>query len=130
MPPTEVPADAIPDVVDHLSAVAAATAPFEVRLRGTGTFRPTSSVVFVCVVAGISGCEMLAGNARSGPLRSTPRFPYHPHVTIAHGLSDAALDTAFDEQASFDASWWVRSFTLYESGPGGWCAVRSFALGS
>ena len=130
MPPIDVPSGPTAAVVEHLSTVAAASEPFELRLRGTGTFRPTSPVVFVCVVAGISGCERLAANARSGPLRSTPRFPYHPHVTIAHGLSDAALDTAFDEQASFDAFWRVSSFTLYESSPGGWHAVRSFALGS
>jgi 2'-5' RNA ligase len=129
VPPTDVPADTVPAVVEHLSAVAGACAPFAVRLRGTGTFRPTSPVVFVCVVAGISGCEELARQARSGPLHSTPRFPYHPHVTIAHGLSDAALDKAFDEQASFDAHWWVDGITLYENGSDGWGAVRRFPLG-
>ena len=38
------------------------------RLRGTGTFRPVSPVVFVNVAEGISRCELLADAVRRGPL--------------------------------------------------------------
>jgi 2'-5' RNA ligase len=119
-PPTEIDDADLPDVVAHL----------DVRVRGTGTFRPVSPVVFVGVVAGIGGCEELAGRVRSGPLRSRPSFPYHPHVTIAHGLSDDLLDRAFEEQAGFDASWPVESFTLYERTPAStWTPSRELTLG-
>jgi 2'-5' RNA ligase len=129
VPPTEVDASAMPSVLAHLEQAAAESAQFEVRLRGTATFRPVSPVVFVAVVAGISGCERLSARVRAGPLHSTPSFPYHPHVTIAHGLSDDLLDRAFEAQAGFDASWTVSSLTLYEhSARSGWVAVRELAL--
>jgi len=129
VPPTQVEPTDMPDVLDHLERAAAMSAPFAVRLRGTATFRPVSPVVFVAVVAGISGCERLSARLRAGPLHSTPSFPYHPHVTIAHGLAEELLDRAFDALAGFDASWTVSSFTLYERSVGsGWAAVRDLAL--
>ena len=63
---------------------------FGVHLRGTGTFRPVSPVVFVTLVEGISQCEQLAAAVRRGPLDVELQFPYHPHVTIAHHLADDA----------------------------------------
>lgn len=129
MPPTQVPDAVGPEVVAHLERAADQTAPFTVRLRGTGTFRPVSPVVFVGVVAGISSCEVLASRVRSGPLASAASFPYHPHVTIAHDLPDATLDRAFEDQAGFDASWLVTSFTVYErEGQSDWRLVRTLAL--
>jgi 2'-5' RNA ligase len=129
-PPTEVDDMSMGEVLAHLTHVAANSSPFYVRIRGTGTFRPVSPVVFVGVVAGIGGCERLASAVRSGPLRTTPSFPYHPHVTIAHGLDDETLDRAFDEQAGFDAAWIVTSFTLYEhAATDGWTPTRELSLG-
>lgn len=116
-------------MVEHLASAAAMTAPFDLHIRGTGTFRPVSAVVFVGVVAGISSCEVLAGRLRAGPLHTLQRFPYHPHVTIAHDLPDEKLDRAFDEQARFDTAWEVTSFSLYESTQQGWQARREFPLG-
>ena len=129
VPPTQVDEASMPHVHRHLEHAAAATAPFAVRLRGTATFRPVSPVVFVAVVAGISSCERLAARLRAGPLHSTASFPYHPHVTIAHGLPEATLDRAFDIQAGFDASWTASGFTLYEhSTHAGWVATRELTL--
>ena len=59
---------------------------FAIHLRGTGTFRPVSPVVFVTLAEGISQCEQLADAVRRGPLDMDLEFPYHPHVTIAHHL--------------------------------------------
>lgn len=116
-------------VAAHLATVAAHHAPFTVRLRGTGTFRPVSQVAFVQVADGISGCELLELDARSGPLAQELRFHYHPHVTVAHDLEDAALDEAIDALAGFDATFEVTSFDCYEHGPDGvWRVVRSHAL--
>lgn len=105
------------DVVDeHLRAVAAAHAPFVVRLRGTGTFRPVSPVAFVQVADGIAGCEQLEAAVRRGPLAQELRFHYHPHVTVAHELSDQQLDDAMDELADFDAAFVVTRFHCYVRG--------------
>jgi 2'-5' RNA ligase len=113
VPPAEVPEGSLPRIEEHLAAAAAAHRPFRVRLRGTGTFRPVSPVVFVGVVEGISGCEQLAAATRSGPLALGSSFPYHPHVTVAHDVADPLLDRAFAELADFEAGFEVEEFWLY-----------------
>ena len=127
--PYDVPEGALPTVDEHLSAVAETKKPFDVHLRGTGTFRPTSAVVFVGVVEGISDCERLAAALRSGPLATEAQFPYHPHVTVAHNVPEPALDAAFEELAGFDARFEVSDFWLYvHDAEAGWLPVRSYPL--
>src|SRR5690242_2009729 len=111
VPPTEV--DDLVAVEEHLATAIAGFAAFRIHLRGTGTFRPVSPVVFVNVVEGISECELLAAAVRQGVLAGDPAFPYHPHVTIGHHLDDAALDRAFRELESFDGSFIVNDVHLY-----------------
>lgn len=128
--PTVRPIVARPDVHDHLDAVAAKHEPFTIHLRGTGTFRPVSPVVFVQVVAGIASCEQLEADVRSGILAEPREFNYHPHVTVAHELDDDALDHAFDSLADFEASFEVPAFWLFDHGEDGlWRPVREFRLG-
>jgi 2'-5' RNA ligase len=127
MPPTEIdPADL--DVVEeHLRAAAARHRPFDLHLRGTGTFRPVTDVVFVAVAAGISECELLEQDVRSGPLACERRFPYHPHVTVAHDLAGPLLDAAYERLSGFDARFRVWGFTLFEHGADGrWRPQRDF----
>jgi 2'-5' RNA ligase len=129
--PTDVDPDALPAIEEHLSRVAAAHAPFPVHLRGTGTFRPVTEVVFVAVAAGISEFERLAGAVRSGPLERELHFPYHPHVTVAHDIPTPALDAVFDQLAGFSAQFSVDHVTLYVHGPDGrWRPIRDFPLGA
>ena len=77
------------------------------RLRGTGTFRPVSPVVFIAVSQGISYTEMLAKSVRRALGAPEPDFPFHPHVTIAHNLDDASLDQAYDELSTFECEFSV-----------------------
>lgn len=129
--PTVVPAAALPDVDRHLRAVAAAHAPFTVHLRGTATFRPVSPVVFVQVVEGIASCEGLEVAVRSGVLAQELRFHYHPHVTIAHDVEDAALDRAFEDLAGFEARFDVPEIHVYEHGDDGmWRTIGAYRLGA
>ena len=131
MPPVTVAAGDLPALEAHLAESSAATEPFRIHLRGTGTFRPISPVVFVTLAAGISGCELLASAVRSGPLRIRQEFPYHPHVTVAHHLGDEVLDRAFAELADFECDFTVDRFWLYVHGPdSGWVPTRHFTLGS
>ena len=130
--PTEVDSssDIAGKIEEHLGAVAAAHQPYQLHLRGTGTFRPVTQVVFVAVAAGISECEMLAAEIRSGPLSRELRYPYHPHVTVAHDVPSKALDAVFEGLASFEARFPVDGFTLYEHGEDGhWLPQRRFTLG-
>lgn len=134
VPPLAVDADTDDDLsglAGHLDAVAATQPPFEVHLRGTGTFRPVSPVVFVSLVEGISQCEQLAEAVRCGPLATDLDFPYHPHVTVAHQADERALDRAFDDLADFECRFDVASFHLYvHRDDHGWRPWREFDLGS
>lgn len=131
IPPLRVAAEALPEIEGHLRAVAAKERPFPILLRGTGTFRPISPVVFVALAIGISECENLEGQVRHGPLDRTADFPYHPHVTVAHHLSDDLLDRAFKELSECEAEFPVWGFSLYEHGLDGmWRPVRDFAFGA
>ena len=129
IPPVDVADDDLPLVEKHLTEVASSTAAFRVHLRGTGTFRPVSPVVFVTVVEGISACEQLAAALRRGPLTVDLQFPYHPHVTIAHHLPDEALDRAFGELADFESVFDAEEFHLYvHDEEKGWQPSRDFPL--
>lgn len=130
MPPYDAADDVVATTEQHLADVAGQAAPFRVHLRGTGTFRPISPVVFVGVVDGISACEQLAAAVRRGPMATTLRFPYHPHVTVAHDLDDAVLDKAFSDLAGFEFEFEAAEFHLYvHEQAAGWRPARTFSLG-
>jgi len=130
LPPTALRDADVEVVEEHLRVVAAGEQPFEIHLRGSGTFRPVSPVVFVTLAAGIADCERLEQQVRSGPLHRELRFPYHPHVTVAHDLPEPALDRAFDGLAGFDARFRVWGFTLFEQDRAGvWRPQRDFPFG-
>lgn len=127
--PATLPGEALTAADEHLAAVAARHAPYRLHLRGTATFRPVSPVVFVQVVEGIGDCEQLAVDVRSGPLDLPARFPYHPHVTVAHGVSDEGLDASFVAMSGFEASFEVTGFDAYLQTPdGAWHHHRTFPL--
>jgi 2'-5' RNA ligase len=129
MPPFEIDDAQLPEVEKHLAEAAAARPRFDIHLRGTGTFRPVSPVVFVTVVRGISSCEQLALTIRSGPLATDLVFPYHPHVTVAHDLDDTLLDRAFAELADFECEFDADHFLLYAHDTEvGWRPTREFLL--
>ncbi|MGY0018189.1 2'-5' RNA ligase family protein [Streptomyces sp. cg35] len=132
LPPTEVEAGDLPAIEVHLTEVAGSGRPFAMRLSGTGTFRPLSPVVFVQVVEGAEACTWLQKQVRdaSGPVARELQFPYHPHVTVAHGIAEEAMDQAFDELADYEAAWPCNGFALYEQGADGiWRKLRDFTFG-
>ncbi|HEX5522992.1 MAG TPA: 2'-5' RNA ligase family protein, partial [Pedococcus sp.] len=66
--PTEIADDDMDAALAHLEKVSAGAHPFDMVLRGTGTFRPVSPVVFVQVSGGLAECEVLERAIRTGPL--------------------------------------------------------------
>ncbi len=129
LPPTDLSQEGMADVVEHLETAAQTCDRFAIHLRGTGTFRPVSPVVFVGIVEGISECELLAKSVCSGPLEIELEFPYHPHVTIAHHRTEEILDRAFAQLSGFECEFEVREFWLYEfDDDAGWVPQRSFRL--
>ncbi|MDP9094483.1 MAG: 2'-5' RNA ligase family protein [Actinomycetota bacterium] len=113
LPPTPVPKREMPAIHEHLNDAASGGVPFVIHLAGTGTFRPTSPVVFIQIARGVSDCELLEKAIRGGPLDRELDFPYHPHVTVAQDLDDAALDDAYEGLAGFVARFPVNKFALF-----------------
>jgi 2'-5' RNA ligase len=131
VPPVEVAESDLHALMSHLAEIAATAATFQVLLRGTGTFRPVSPVVFVALADGAAPCQQLATALRAGPLEMELEFPYHPHVTVAHHLPDPYLDRAQADLADFDCAFDVASFHLYAHDPQeGWTPRREFTLGT
>jgi 2'-5' RNA ligase len=129
LPPTVVEDGTYAAFREHCADVAAGHAPFRVVLRGTGTFRPVSDVVFIQVAQGVSACEGLEADLRSGPVQRQLEFNYHPHVTIAHNVPLEALNRAFDELADYNVTFTATSYHLYEQGEDGvWRPVHEFGL--
>lgn len=129
--PTEIRTESLPDVEKYLETVASGQQPFTIHLRGTGTFRPITEVVFVTLAVGISECELLAAAiAAAEAINRDTRFPYHPHVTVAHDVPSDALDAVFDDLADFSARFDVNGFTLFShGGEGPWQRRREYSLG-
>lgn len=131
LPPTRVDDTALPAIETHLTAVAGEFAPFPIRLRGTGTFRPVSPVVFVALADGIGACEAVQSRVLTGPLARDLSFPYHPHVTVAHHLPEDVLDRAFKSLSDYRADFEASGFSLYVHGEDGiWRPHRHFAFPS
>jgi 2'-5' RNA ligase len=129
LPPTEVPVGDRVAISAHLARVAAAHAPFDMHLSGTGTFRPVSEVVFVAVARGMAECASIASDVRTGPLSRPLSFPYHPHVTVAHDVPADMLDMASTGLSDLRAEFRVDSFTEFEQLPGGaWAVAREYPL--
>lgn len=87
-------------------------------------------MVFVQVARGIGGVERLEAAVRSGPLAREIKFPFHPHVTVAHDVPEEELERAFQELEQYEARFRVWGFSLYEHGPDRvWRPQRDYVLG-
>lgn len=130
LPPTVIARADLEEISVHLARVAMDLSGFPLRLEGTDTFRPVSPVVFVQVSEGFEGCDRLQRKIRTGPLQRQLSFPYHPHVTVAHHLDDAAMDHALAALKDFSATFTVGGFGLFEHGSDGvWRQRRRFPFG-
>lgn len=126
--PIEADDAVLASIIDHLASVAGRTAPIRIHLQGTDTFRPVSPVVFLVLVEGAEECARLESAVRSGDLGVEARFPYHPHVTIAHGSDDEVLDLVRREFADYESEFTASAMTLRENIDGVWVLVRAFPL--
>jgi len=130
LPPTPVRREDLPGIRRHLREAASRHPGFSMVLRGTGSFRPVSDVVFVQVAEGIAECEQIEREVRSGLLERDVSFYYHPHVTVAHDLAHEALDRASHTLADYEAAFDVGSFSGYLHDGGTWRVDEVYPLGS
>jgi 2'-5' RNA ligase len=107
IPPTPVDRPSLRALIRRIAAQTARVERFEVRLRGAGTFRPVSPVVFAKVEGGFEACKALEAEVRRALDRLEDRFPYHPHVTVAQDAPDASLDQTEQAIAALDESFTV-----------------------
>jgi 2'-5' RNA ligase len=129
LPPFVIDHADLPKIHEHLAEAADLHKAFRIHLRGTGTFRPVSPVVFLTLAEGISACEQLTFSVRRGPLSAEQMYPYHPHVTVAHDIADEALDRAFGELATYECEFVVDRFHLYvHDEQAGWVPTQDFTL--
>lgn len=96
VPPVLVANDDVAALLGHVRSVARRGAPFVVEVAGAQTFRPVSPVVYLEVTRGAQALGDLHDDLRraGGPLAGPLRFPFHPHVTLAHDVDDDALNQA------------------------------------
>lgn len=113
----------------HVRAVAASGKPFRLSLRGTGSFAPLSSVVFLNVVQGNSECEQLHRQLVAGPVDHLLEFAFHPHLTVAHDLDEESMARALEEMVDFEADFDVSSIGLFDYLSGVWALREELPLG-
>lgn len=112
----------LPRLVDGLEQVAAAAAPFAVRLRGTGAFPNLDRPRVLWI--GLESLELigLAGRVEAATVAcgfDAERRPYSPHLTVARVREPhrfRALRPAFEQYANRDfGTVEARKMTLYRS---------------
>jgi 2'-5' RNA ligase len=127
--PIRIPSGRLDQVDEHLQAVASGVLTFNVVLDGSATFRPVTQTSFIVVQQGTAECGRLAEQVRSGPLRRSLTYPYHPHVTIAVDLSDEVHDRAEKQTADFRLEFAVTEIERFELAEYGvWESVAKFPL--
>lgn len=128
VPPTRIDASRFNEVQERLAQSVGNRAPFTISLRGTGTFRPVSPVVYVGLQEGWDECVALREQLAEGALAQELPYSYHPHVTIAHNLPAGQLDEAQVAMRDFSAQFTVSTIELYEYHVDEWYVIDSFAL--
>ncbi|MGF9660274.1 2'-5' RNA ligase family protein [Arthrobacter crystallopoietes] len=121
---TTTPVQDWEETARHVRRIARCQAPFRITLRGTGTFRPVSPVVFLRIAEGFDECVDLHGKLQSGPLQRDLEFSFHPHLTVAHDVSQAGMDAAEAKLADYASSFMVSSMGLYEHDQSGVWILR------
>lgn len=127
---TTTPAQGWEDTTEHVRAVARTQRPFTVTLSGTESFRPVSPVVYLKVADGYQDCVDLHARLQTGPLARELPFEYHPHVTVAHDISEEGMDLAMKELRDFHAEFRVTGMGLYEHDTAGvWQLKEELSFG-
>lgn len=119
IPPVAVKKDQQAEAIEYLQSVAASFRPFRVRIGGVGSFLPTSPVAYLEVQEGAPECAELADALRAGPLNYSPRFPYHPHVTLAQGITEEDIPRIVEVGETLRAEWVAQGFRLDSVDPSG-----------
>lgn len=129
VPPLQVTAEGLKHTVDVISQLVTRARAFHIGLQGTESFRPVSPVVYIAVAEGSVHIKKLADDIREALALPEPEFPFHPHVTVAHHLDDAALDHAMDDLSGFRCGFEASFVNVYVHEDGrGWVTRDELTL--
>jgi len=118
----ETDADRVPAIVRALDESAAAARPFDIRLRGLGTFGPPARPAVLHVLPEgrhepLRALHASLGAALGRAIGFKPDDrPYRPHLTLARKYAgEAPWDPALAAAETFAASWTARDVCLFRS---------------
>lgn len=83
------------DAVRQLGGQVAELDAFELTL-GEPTLFPATNVVYIAIEQGMDQLQRIHGMLNEATLGYNEPFPYHPHVTLAQGLSTSAAPQALE----------------------------------
>ncbi|MDR0366882.1 MAG: 2'-5' RNA ligase family protein [Bifidobacteriaceae bacterium] len=112
IPPSAVDQAQLDNLVKDVRRRAEGFKAFRIRLQGVDTFRPVTPVVFAKLADGFEACCQLERLIRPAIPGFEDRFPYHPHLTLAHGDCQATLNQAESLWQSVDEAFTAATFSL------------------
>lgn len=112
LPPHPVENQQVGEIINTISKLSKNFSPFQVQLRGSNTFLPTSPVTYVALARGVDECAELEGCLRKAGLGAQKRFDFIPHVTIAQDSSGEILNRLCSQAADFFADFTVLSLNI------------------
>ena len=103
LPPLPMRPEQLADVRAYVAQTARASAPFQISCGPAQSFEPVSPVVYLGVGDGRDGVLALHADLAGGPLGGDFRFPFVPHVTLAHTPDAEQRARVLREMAQFSA---------------------------
>ena len=112
----EVPDGALGEVGDGLAAVAATTAPFDLRLRGAGVFAHRTLWIGgagdVDAMAALAAAAVAVGTDVTGRVDERPR--HRPHLTVGRVTSERSGRDRRTGRSATPAAAMVHALSVYE----------------
>lgn len=129
VPPVNVAADAMDDVVAVLRRAATATRPLDLRLGPATTFAPVTPVVYLGVSGDVDAVHALRDRVFTPPLERVLTHPFVPHVTVADDMVPARIAAAVAALADYEVDVHLDAVHLLEEGRGRiWRPIAEAAL--
>ena len=129
VPPVNVPAEAMPEVLTVLRAAAERTPPLDLRIGAAATFLPVNPVVYLEVGGDTAALAALRDRVLVPPLDRPITHPFVPHVTVADDMDPTRIPAAVAALADYVADVRIDTVHLLEEGRGRvWRPIADVAL--
>ena len=130
VPPVNVPADRLDEVLDKLKRVAARFSSVHLSLGPAATFWPATPVVYLAVGGDVDDVARLRTAVATGPLDRPDAWPFVPHVTLAEDTDPEVIPGLVRGLAGFQADVVVERVHVLLEGEGRiWEPIADALLG-